>query len=238
MEAFLPDGHSAKHYSWERHRCQAALGRRRARCKTRVGREGKACREGGFLRTIKLVRKLIHQYAKDLTAGRLASGYEHAYRVYHLARRIGEGVDYDDDVLHAACFLHDVDIAAGHPDGSAAKARAILEETGFAPGKISAVCTAILRHLPGEEREEEAMETKLLHDSNLLDTLGALGFARLAIGSFSWYHYKTIEELLALMERWRGYAELFYLPRSRELAQQKIRFLDLAIRQLGEELAL
>ena len=36
------------------------------------------------------VRKLIVQYVKDLTAGRLASGFEHSYRVYHLAREIGE----------------------------------------------------------------------------------------------------------------------------------------------------
>ena len=32
------------------------------------------------------MKKLIQQYAKDLTAGRLASGYEHSFRVYHLAR--------------------------------------------------------------------------------------------------------------------------------------------------------
>ena len=59
------------------------------------------------------VRKLIVQYVKDLTAGRLASGFEHSYRVYHLAREIGEGEPYDDDVLHAACFLHNVEIPRG-----------------------------------------------------------------------------------------------------------------------------
>ena len=46
------------------------------------------------------MRKLIQQYAKDLTAGRLASGYEHSYRIYQLARKIGEGMDYDDEVLY------------------------------------------------------------------------------------------------------------------------------------------
>ena len=50
------------------------------------------------------MRKLIQQYAKDLTAGRLASGYEHSYRIYQLARKIGEGMDFDDEVLHA--MLH------------------------------------------------------------------------------------------------------------------------------------
>jgi len=30
-------------------------------------------------------RKLSQQYAKGFTASRLASGYEHSFRVYHLA---------------------------------------------------------------------------------------------------------------------------------------------------------
>ena len=82
------------------------------------------------------MRKMIQQYAKDLTAGRLASGYEHSFRVYHLTREIGEGLDYDDDILHAACFLHDVEMSVGHPASSADKAEAILHETGFVPDKI------------------------------------------------------------------------------------------------------
>ncbi len=43
------------------------------------------------------MRKLIQQYAKDLTAGRLASGYENSYSIYQLARKIREGLDYDND---------------------------------------------------------------------------------------------------------------------------------------------
>jgi len=184
------------------------------------------------------MRKLIQQYAKDLTAGRLASGYEHSYRIYHLARQIGGELECDDEVLHAACFLHDLDISARHPEASAEKARAILEETGFTPGKIEAVYLAILHHMPGEEREEHSPETKLLHDANLLDTLGAIGFARLAIGSFFWFHHKTMDDVVALLRLWRGHAEHFYFDGSRELAETKIRFFDLAIEQLSGEISL
>jgi HD superfamily phosphodiesterase len=185
------------------------------------------------------MRKLIQQYAKDLTAGRLASGYEHSYRLYRLARQIGESLDYyDDEILHAACFLHDLDITARHPEASAEKARAILEETGFTPGKIQAVYVAILNHMPGEEGDDQAVETKLLHDANLLDTLGAIGFARLAIGSFFWFHYKTMEEVLDLLRQWRGYVDRFYFPTSREMAGPKVEFLDRALEQLSNELCL
>ena len=54
-----------------------------------------------------MARNMIHQYVKDLTSDRLASGYGHCYRVYHLAREL-EIQDYDDDILFASCFLHDI----------------------------------------------------------------------------------------------------------------------------------
>jgi len=183
------------------------------------------------------MRKLIQQYAKDLTAGSLASGYEHSYRVYNLARRIGEGQPYDDEVLHAACFLHDTEMAEGHPVSSAERAQGILEETGFAAGRIAEVHAAIRDHMPGQESEDLSVETKLLHDANLLDSLGAVGFARLSIGACAWHHFTTVEEVLELLRRWRGHAERFYFPASRELAREKIEFLDLAIAQLARECA-
>jgi HD superfamily phosphodiesterase len=179
------------------------------------------------------MRKLIQQYAKDLTAGRLASGYEHSYRVYHLARELGEDLDYDEEILHAACFLHDIEMASGHPESSAAKARAILQETGFRPGKIQGVYSAILEHMPGGEAVEP--EGKLLHDANLLDTLGAVGMARLSVGSFLWYHAKTMCQVLELWQRWLGHAEFFYFPKSRELAAEKVRFMQLAVEQMTRE---
>jgi uncharacterized protein len=188
------------------------------------------------------MRKLIQQYAKDLTAGRLASGYEHSYRIYQLARNIGEGMEYDDEVLHAACFLHDIEMSSGHPKSSAEKARAILGETGFAPGKIETVYRAILYHMPGEEgevsNEEPSIEGKLLHDANLLETLGAIGLIRLSIGSFFWHHLKTMGEVILLLKRWRGYADTFFFSRAKRLAGRRIEFLDQAISRFEEELTL
>ena len=184
------------------------------------------------------MRKLIQQYAKDLTAGRLASGYEHSYRIYQLARKIGEGMEYDDEVLHAACFLHDVEMSSGHPESSADKARVILGETGFTPGKIETVYRAILYHMPGEPGEEPSTEGKLLHDANLLETLGAIGLIRLSIGSFFWHHLKTMGEVIELLKRWRGYAETFFFPKAKRLAKRRVEFLDEAISRFEEELNL
>ena len=184
------------------------------------------------------MRKLIQQYAKDLTAGRLASGYEHSYRIYQLARKIGEGMEYDDEVLHAACFLHDIEMSSGHPESSAEKARVILGETGFTPGKIETVYRAILYHMPGKSSEEPSTEGKLLHDANLLETVGAIGLIRLSIGSFLWHHLKTMGEVLELLKRWRGYAETFFFPKAKRLAKRRVEFLDQAISRFEEELTL
>jgi uncharacterized protein len=180
------------------------------------------------------MKNIIQQYAKDLTAGRLASGYEHSYRVYRLARRIGEGTEYDDEVLHAACFLHDIERMVDHPRGSSEKAESILEETGFPAAKIRSVKQAILYHMPGGN--PESTEGKLLHDANLLDSVGAVGFARLAIGAFFWYHHKTLDNVIVMLEKELDDSGRLFFESSRKLAKEKREFMSQAIEQLKNEL--
>ena len=180
------------------------------------------------------MRKLIRQYAKDLTSGRLASGYEHSYRVYKLARKIGEELEYDDEILHAACFLHDIEMAVGHPKSSAEKARIILNETGFAPSKIPEVYDAILNHMP-TGNDPKNIEGKLLHDANLLESLGAIGFSRLSIGAFFWHHLKTMEEVLDNLKQWLSYTDSFYFEKSSLLAKDRVEFFKVAIKEFEGE---
>ncbi len=186
--------------------------------------------------TLRVVKRIIQQYAKDLTAGRLASGYEHSYRIYHLAREVGEDVGYDDEVLHAACFLHDIERMVDHPKGSAAKAAAILGETGFPAAKIKQVTDAILHHMP--DGEPTNTEGKLLHDANLLDSIGAIGFARLSIGAFFWHHCKSLCDVVSMLERELGHADRFYFSRCEEMAAAKKDFMATAIDNFRCELDL
>ena len=182
------------------------------------------------------MRKLIQQYAKDLTAGRLASGFDHSFRVYHLARKIGEGMEYDDEVLHAACLLHDVEMSVGHPKSSAEKAEAILHETGFTADKIPLVTDAILNHMP--DGHPTTVEGKLLWDANLLDSLGAVGFARLAVGAFIWYHYKSMQEIQTYVKRELSFTERLHFERSKEIAKDRIAFTKAAVEQFEKDLQL
>ncbi len=186
--------------------------------------------------TLPGMRKLIQQYAKDLTSGRLGSGYEHSFRVYHLAREIGEGIEHDEEILHAACFLHDIEMSVGHPKSSADRAEAILHETGFVPEKIPIVIDAINNHMPNGN--PSSVEAKLLFDANLLDPIGAVGFARLSVGAFIWYNMKTMQEILQYISRELSFTEKFHFEKSRELAREKIAFTRTAIDQFSKELHL
>ena len=40
--------------------------------------------------------------------------YGHQPRLYALAQQVGKGQQYDDDVLYAAAWLHDVGVFVGH----------------------------------------------------------------------------------------------------------------------------
>jgi hypothetical protein len=98
------------------------------------------------------------------------------------------------------------------------------------------VVDAIINHMP--EGRPSSVEAKLLFDANLLDSLGAVGFARLAVGGFIWYHYKTMPEIVEYLRRELSHTDRFNFPRSRELAKEKIAFTRSALQQFERELRL
>jgi len=127
-------------------------------------------------------------------------------------------------------------MSKGHPRSSAEKAEAILHETGFVPDKIPLVIDAILNHMP--DGNPSTTEAKLLFDANLLDSIGAVGFARLAAGAAVWYHYSTMKELLDYVARELSLTQNLHFETSRKLAQEKIAFTKTAIEQFTRELHL
>ena len=177
-------------------------------------------------------RNMIHQYVKDLTGDRLASGYEHCYRVYHLARELD--TNYDEDVLYAACFLHDL-ITTGNDFHikSAEKAEQLLHEVGFPAEKISTVVECIRTHAPDEK--PILKEAQLRHDANLIDSLGAIGVIRLSIGAFFWHHLKNLKQIVDLIKSYRNKASNLIFPKAKELAKIKIEFMDKLLSELDKE---
>lgn len=178
------------------------------------------------------MKNMIYRYVKDLTSGRLASGYSHCYRVYHLARELD--LEFDDDVLYAASFLHDIVVEEPNSyEKSAEKAEKILHEIGFPADKISAVVEAIKTHWVNAD--PKTPEAKLLHDANLMDSLGAIGIVRLSIGAFFWYHKKNLKEVFDLIKEFREYANKLILPKAKEIAKMKIEFMSQLIDEIEKE---
>ena len=181
------------------------------------------------------MRNIILQYSRDMSAGRLARGFDHCNRVYHLAKQLDD--TYDDDVLYAATYLHDIIFAEPHQLASAEKAEAVLHEVGFGPEKISLVKEAILNHIP--EGNPSFKEAKMLHDADILDSLGMAGLTRLAIGAFFLKGAKTLQEVLNLIREYKERAvSHLVLNRGKELARERIDFMEKALHQLEKEISI
>jgi uncharacterized protein len=115
--------------------------------------------------------------------------FGHQPRLYSLASLIGEGSEFDDDVVFAAAWMHDLGVFVGHrPSDPAelanwdhvpytiARTRELLPGWGFPPEKIDAVASAIANHQPHNDPVE--MEAVILRDADILEQLGAVGALR------------------------------------------------------------
>jgi uncharacterized protein len=115
--------------------------------------------------------------------------FSHQPRLYLLARRVADGQPYDDDVLYAAAWLHDLGVFIDHrPEDPTAlatwdnvayacrQAPQILRQFGFPEAKIPAVVDAIRAHLPSGR--PTSFEGTLLRDADLLEQLGAIAILR------------------------------------------------------------
>ena len=116
--------------------------------------------------------------------------FTHQPRLYHLAKRLAEDQPYDDNVLYAAAWLHDLGVFVGHrPEDLAALAAwdhvayavrevpSVLQQLGFPAAKIPATIEAIRTHLPSGQ--PTTFEGTLLRDADLLEQLGAIGALRM-----------------------------------------------------------
>lgn len=115
--------------------------------------------------------------------------FGHQPRLYALTRQIGVGLQYDDDVVYAAVWMHDVGVFVGHrPEerslleqwdmiGYALKVSPdLLNSLGFPAEKIPAVLESIRTHQP--QFRPQTAEATLLRDADILEQLGAVGILR------------------------------------------------------------
>ncbi|HEY1767188.1 MAG TPA: HD domain-containing protein [Terracidiphilus sp.] len=143
--------------------------------------------------------------------------FGHQPRLYALACQIGqemaaEGMRFDDDVVFAAAWMHDLGVFLGHrpsdPEELArwdhvpytiAKSKELLAGWGFPAAKLDAVGEAIRTHQANDNPTE--MEGILLRDADMLEQLGAIGALRALVKIGRDTRYSTFSSVLPVLRR-------------------------------------
>lgn len=163
--------------------------------------------------------------------------YGHQPRLYALATEIGRGLDYDDDILFAAAWMHDIGVFAGHRPTdpvelalwdhvpyTIGRTRELLAAWGFPPSKLDAVAETIRTHRPHDE--PDMMEAVILRDADILEQLGAIGALRALVKVGRDTRYFTFSDVLPVLES--AVQQLpgrLRLVQSKALAQDRIQIL-------------
>ena len=176
-----------------------------------------------------------------------ADKFGHQPRLYALAGRIAEGVAYDDDILFAAAWMHDLGVFIGHRPAdpaqlqrwdhvpyTIARTRELLAAWGFPPQKLDAVAEAIRTHQPHDD--PQTAEAILLRDADMLEQLGAVGALRAFVKVGRDTRYATFSSVVPVLRK--ALEELpgkFRLPASRRLARPRIAALQAFLDAIDEE---
>ncbi|MBB5316408.1 HD domain-containing protein [Tunturibacter empetritectus] len=182
--------------------------------------------------------------------------FGHQPRLYALTQQIGAGLGpaltYDDDVVFAAVWLHDLGVFIGQrPEDPEAlktwnhvtyiieKAPAILTEAGFPAEKIPAVLEVIRTHQPQDT--PLTVEATIARDADILEQLGAIGITRTLAKLGSDTRFETFTEAhAALKKQLTTLPDQLKLDTSRALAIPRFHimqsFLDALESEAGQNL--
>jgi uncharacterized protein len=189
----------------------------------------------------------------------LAHGWEHVYRVYHLALRIAEQEDAHSFIVGMAALLHDLGRTTRDPKRTHAERSAILATELLAPYDLpldteQAILHAILAHNYRRGITPETLEARVLYDADRLDSLGASGLMRWAMTMRNkrWSEWKSYhpddpfaarrapDEQHYLLDRF--FTKLLTMPEvmttatGRAMSERRVAFLHLFLQELQQEL--
>jgi uncharacterized protein len=190
-------------------------------------------------------RKSVEAYIR--AEAQPADKFGHQPRLHALARRLGQEMEYDDDILFAAAWMHDLGVFLGHrpqdPELLArwdhvpytiARSRELLMSWGFPAEKLDGVAEAISTHRPQDE--PVTVEAILLRDADILEQLGAIGALRAMVKVGRDTRYGTFSSVLPVLRN--ALEQLpgkLHLKASRDLAVVRVKLLRSFISSLEDE---
>ena len=173
--------------------------------------------------------------------------YGHQPRLYALATAVGQTTDYDDDIVFAAAWLHDLGVFRGHrPEDPAqlarwdhvpytiSRARELLAGWGFPPEKLNGVAKAIRTHQPKDN--PTIPEAVILRDADILEQLGAMGALRALVKVGRDTRYSTFSSVLPVLRNAvENLPGQLRLASARALAEPRIEVLRLFLAAIESE---
>src|SRR5580658_4893164 len=173
--------------------------------------------------------------------------FGHQPRLYALACHLGRGSDFDDDILFAAAWMHDLGVFLGHrPQDPAELARwdhvpytisrsqELLKGWEFPPDKLNGVAEAIRTHQPKDEPVQ--IEAVILRDADIVEQLGAIGALRALVKIGRDSRYPTFSSVVPVLEK--AVAVLpgkLRLKSARTLAAPRVELLRLLLVAIKDE---
>jgi uncharacterized protein len=172
--------------------------------------------------------------------------YSHQPRLYALATQVGEGQVYDDDVLFAAAWIHDLGVFQGHrPEDpvelerwdnvryAIAQAPGILVGIGFPAAKIPAVLEAVRTHQPSFD--PITIEGVILRDADILEQLGAVGIVRTVCKIGRDTRFSTFADAVESLRRALSLPGQLRLEGARRLAASRTQVLEAFLQAIDRE---
>jgi uncharacterized protein len=173
--------------------------------------------------------------------------FGHQPRLYALAKTIGQEMVYDDDVLFAATWMHDLGVFLGHrPQDPAqlsrwdhvpytiSRSRELLMGWGFPVEKLDAVTEAIQAHQAKDE--PTTVEGMLLRDADILEQLGAVGILRAVVKVGRDTRYPTFSAILPVLNYAVDHLAIqTRLIRSKTIAQSRAKMLRSFLSAIHDE---
>jgi uncharacterized protein len=175
--------------------------------------------------------------------------FGHQPRLYALTREIGANSSYDDDIVYAAAWLHDIGVFIGnrpadpeelrhwdHVSYACERVPGILDHAGFPREKIPAVLDAIRTHQPHDD--PATIEATILRDADILEQLGAIGILRNVSKVGRDTRFARFSDILPVLKKsLNDLPGKIRLDRTRELAAEKIRLLSAFLEAAEKEAA-
>jgi len=163
--------------------------------------------------------------------------FGHQPRLYALTKAVGQGMDYDDDIVFAAAWMHDLGVFLGHrPEDPAqlarwdhvpytiARTRELLPTWGFPHAKLDRVAEAIRTHQPKDN--PSIPEAVILRDADILEQLGAVGALRALVKVGRDTRYPDYSSVIPVLRRAVDrLPQLLRLPTAQALAVPRVKAL-------------